>query len=416
MDFTKEYDVVVVGGGVAGCAAALQASRCGCKTALLEKSILLGGLATAGLVYIYLPLCDGRGHQVTFGISEELLHASMKYGPGDVPPNWREGTARYECTFAPASLALALEELLEEAGCDIWYDTLLTGVEIANGAVIGVHVANESGQGLLRTRQCVDASGSAIALRRAGVPCHAGENYLTMWALHYSQGKHHPVLGDNLVMEMTTARNLEAKKLLNASPELLERLFGPQTTERYLELVTGGGQTGKELSAFARQSHRMLRETLKMKQASPDGRKQHWPLVLPSQAQLRTIYAVDGAYTLKDGEEGVSFADSIGLAADWRSGGEGKVWEIPYRCLLPAEGADGILAAGRCIAAQGDAWEITRVIPAAAMTGQVAGLAAALALETGRTLRQLDASVLQEHLVRLGFMLHVKDLRLESDA
>ena len=66
----KQYDVAVIGGGVAGAAAALQAARCGCKTILMEKNVLLGGLATAGLIYFYLPLCDGRGRQVTFGVSE----------------------------------------------------------------------------------------------------------------------------------------------------------------------------------------------------------------------------------------------------------------------------------------------------------------------------------------------------------
>ena len=85
IDFDKKYDVAVVGGGIAGVAAAVQAARCGKKTVLIEKTVYCGGLATAGLVYVYLPLCDGNGRQVTFGIAEELLHCSIKYGPGEVP-------------------------------------------------------------------------------------------------------------------------------------------------------------------------------------------------------------------------------------------------------------------------------------------------------------------------------------------
>ena len=73
MDFTKKYDVAVVGGGIAGAAAALQAARSGKKTVLIEKTVLLGGLATSGLVYIYLPICDGNGHQASYGITEELF-------------------------------------------------------------------------------------------------------------------------------------------------------------------------------------------------------------------------------------------------------------------------------------------------------------------------------------------------------
>ena len=59
-----EYDVLVCGGGVAGIAAALAAARQGAKVLLLEREYMLGGLATLGLVTIYLPLCDGMGHQV----------------------------------------------------------------------------------------------------------------------------------------------------------------------------------------------------------------------------------------------------------------------------------------------------------------------------------------------------------------
>ena len=88
--FSVQYDIVVAGAGIAGIAAALQAARCGKRVALLEKMILPGGLATSGLVYIYLPLCDGNGTQVLYGLPEELLLASIAYGPGDIPPDWRK--------------------------------------------------------------------------------------------------------------------------------------------------------------------------------------------------------------------------------------------------------------------------------------------------------------------------------------
>ena len=66
-------DVCVVGGGIGGIAAALAAKRSGKNVILAERAFMLGGLATAGLVTIYLPLCDGMGKQVSFGLAEELL-------------------------------------------------------------------------------------------------------------------------------------------------------------------------------------------------------------------------------------------------------------------------------------------------------------------------------------------------------
>src|SRR5512139_1604324 len=85
------YDVVVVGGGIAGVSAALAARRSGCRVLLIEKSVVLGGLATLGFIAYYLPLCDGRGKKVTGGISEELLHLSIKYGYHDLQPEWKDG-------------------------------------------------------------------------------------------------------------------------------------------------------------------------------------------------------------------------------------------------------------------------------------------------------------------------------------
>lgn len=92
-----ECDVCVCGGGVAGIAAAIAAARAGAKTILLERGFMLGGLATAGLVTIYLPLCDGMGNQVSFGLAEELFMLSIEHGAEDrYPKAWLQGSNKEE--------------------------------------------------------------------------------------------------------------------------------------------------------------------------------------------------------------------------------------------------------------------------------------------------------------------------------
>ena len=84
----EKYDVVVCGGGIAGTAAALAAARQGRKVLLVEKQSMVGGLATAGLIYIYLPVSDGSGRVIAGGITAELLKRCPDYGPFDFPPQW----------------------------------------------------------------------------------------------------------------------------------------------------------------------------------------------------------------------------------------------------------------------------------------------------------------------------------------
>ena len=115
------YDIAIIGGGIAGVAAAVQTARMGMKTVLIEKTALVGGLATGGLINVFLPLCDGNGHQVTFGIAEEMLRKSIVYGPGEIPPGWRnecngEERKRFISVFSPASFALALDEMALMSG------------------------------------------------------------------------------------------------------------------------------------------------------------------------------------------------------------------------------------------------------------------------------------------------------------
>ena len=90
-------DVLVAGGGFDGCAAALAAARNGARVILVEKQCALGGLATLGLITIYLPLCDGEGRQMIFGIGEELLRLSIRHGwEARYPKPWLDGGTRDE--------------------------------------------------------------------------------------------------------------------------------------------------------------------------------------------------------------------------------------------------------------------------------------------------------------------------------
>ena len=86
----KGYDVIVVGGGIAGIAAAVSSAREGASTLLIEKQINLGGLATTGLINWYEPLCDGEGNKIIGGVAEEMIKLSIKYSFENLPAmGWR---------------------------------------------------------------------------------------------------------------------------------------------------------------------------------------------------------------------------------------------------------------------------------------------------------------------------------------
>ena len=412
MDFEVNYDVAVIGGGIAGVAAALQAARSGKKTVLVEKTILLGGLATSGLVYIYLPLCDGNGHQVTFGICEELIRKSIQYGPGDIPETWKQGKnareeERFRCIFSPAAFMLALDEVVQNAGIDIWFDTLVCDAVVEGTRLTGAVVENESGRGILHAKRFVDASGSSILARRAGVPCLEADNYLSIWAIEYRKDAN--AEGQNLGKNVAVcACGAWANGETSMSDRELQRTG---LTREQLRSAPYRGISGRKVSEFVLHTRNCLREHfLTAYESGKYDRKSNYALKLPVMPQFRKISCIQGEYVLRDNEHATFFEDSVGLLADWRK--PGFVWEVPYRTLYPANRLGGLLAAGRCSAAAGDAWEVTRVIPSAAMTGQVAGLAAALSIDEGVEPPDLNVAHLQKELRGLGFPLHLADVGL----
>ena len=399
LDFEVAFDVVVAGAGVAGVAAALAASRQGAKVCLLEKTVFPGGLATTGCILHYLPLSDCRGNQVTFGISEELLHASLKYGPGDVPPDWKnpETKTRYTAKFNPASFILAMDELLGAAGVDIWFDTLVCGTRIEAGRLAGVEVENKSGRGLIRGKVFVDGTGDADIAFRAGAPCATGKNSLAIWSLAYS---------------LDAARQAVQQESGHPLMKLVTEGALDDGSKAIKGVRSFSGVDGRDVSEFVLTSRRYLLDYYKREQQKrgTDGRKDIYPAFLPAMADFRTTRRIDGIYTMGNGDKFRHFPDSVGIAAEWYAGR--TLWETPYRALLPKK-VRGLLVAGRCMGAAGQAWSVMRVIQSAAMTGEACGLAAARSVERGITPDRIDLLWLQGELVKRKFVLDVREIKTE---
>ena len=359
---TKNYDVAVCGAGIAGIAAAIAAARRGMRVVLIEKQCIIGGLATSGLINIYLPLCDGYGHQTSGGLNEEMIRRCVEYGPFDLPENWGgpaggntgvtiTAAKRFRCGFSPAGFTLTLDKMLKEAEVDLWLDTCICDVETADGRVVAIEVANNSGLIRIEAGCFVDATGSASVVRFAGGKVAFEDNYVTPW-------------------------------LFDVSPDPKKYVFSGGTNLRRIGKVEertlfGPCDSGRRVTQFVRDTWECLRNVYDAVPA--EARRQEYPLQLPAMPQLRKIARIESLRDLGDEDISKHFTDSVGVVSDWRR--PNPVWETPYRSLLPSE-TRGVITAGRCIGAYGLAWEIFRVIPAAAITGEAAGVAAALAVKS----------------------------------
>jgi len=375
MGIVRNYDVVVAGGGVAGVAAAVAAARCGARTALIEKQCLLGGLATSGMIYVYLPLCDGYGHVTASGLAWEMMKRSVEYGPFSTPPGWRGakggnpgiGGKRFQCCFSPGGFALSLDKMLLDADVDLWLDSRVIGVNENIGRITSVKVANDSGVLTLRGRCFVDATGGAYLIRQAGGKVGHDENFMSAWWFDVAE---HP-------QKFLFTEKLNLRRIGDMVPE---NSFGEC-------------RSGRDVTRFVREVWRMLRNVY---DTPPEtARKKNYPVLLPTMPQLRKIARIDARYNLTDEDIGRHFDDSVGVVSDWRR--PNPVWETPYRALLPRE-VRGVLAAGRCIGTAGLAWEIFRVIPAGVITGEAAGVAAAMAAKKGCDPTELSVDELRARL------------------
>lgn len=382
----QAYDVIVVGGGVAGIAAAVAAARGGAKTLLMEKSVILGGLATLGLISWYEPLCDGDGTKMISGIPEELIRLAVSESFDNLPVKWGgdpESAGRhssYATRFSPTVVPLLLVEYLEKNGVALRLDTWATYPCMEGNLCKGLLVETVGGREFFPASFIVDATGDATVCHRAGVPTELGENYLT-YTTHVltKKGGEHAAAGN-----FCKARewHMAGSSLTGKGHPEGMKMFRGETADDVTEFVTLGGKLALEY----------VRKT---------GRNERDLMTLPAMPNFRKIRRIIGEYEFDGTELEQQFENAVGCMGDFRK--KGMHYQLPYPTLYNKD-FPNLFAAGRIISAKGEGWEITRVIPVAALSGQAAGTAAALCQKTGTVNHTLSVPLLQKKLKEAGVL------------
>lgn len=385
----NKYDIAVCGGGFGGISAALAAAREGKKVILFEKEYVLGGLGTAGLVTMYLPLCDGVGHQVSFGIAEELLRLSIKYGAeAKYPENWLDGIGtrteedkRFQVQYNAQVFAILAEQLLTEAGVDILYGSYVIDAAVKDNKIEYLTVVNKTGKTDYYVDSVIDATGDADIAKFAGAPTETYKpgNLLAAWYYFTdAEGYKLKILGGSR----------KPKKL----PE--DAKVCEMYSNRYAALEA------EELSLMTRLSHeQILHDWLKRRENDPEAVVS----TIATIPQVRMTHRIIGDYTLTYDEMHKRFDDSIGMVSDWRK--RGPVFEVPFRTLYNSS-VRNLIMAGRCTSVDDELWDVMRVIPCCAVTGQAAGTAAAMADDFS----SIDITELQRKLEKSGVVLHEESI------
>ncbi len=378
---TAEYDVAVVGGGIAGVAAAVAAARNRVSVCIIEKQFALGGLATLGNVVVFLPLCDGCGRQVIKGLGEELLKLSVSDGYNRIPSCWTgKGTLkqrteqRYRVTFNPASFILALEPFVTASGVEIMYDTRFCRVKTSGNSITHIIVETKEGRSAVKCRAVVDASGDADVCAAAGEETVSLKtNIAAGWFLCLEKGK--------------------------LSVDAISEEYDPSG-----KTVPEGKQGFSGITA-ADVTRQVLKTRLLFRQkiGIANGKKYRvLPVTVPTIPGFRMTRRLKGRMELQESDDHKPFVDSIGMTGDWRKAG--PVYRIPLGALA-AVNTGNLITAGRCISSD-SAWDVTRVIPACAVTGEAAGTAAALLCRSGsKNFGSLDVKKLQQQLNKQNVLL-----------
>ena len=449
----READVVILGGGVAGLAAALAAAETGSSVLLIERGNCLGGTATAGMMTLfYTPYRCAHG--IPKRIFDRLIAAGGAF-PGEI------------ISFDHEVFKTIAFEMVAEKGVALLLHTVCADVIMDGERVCGLILENKGARSAVLGRALIDASGDADVAARCGAPMMKGresDNKMRPMSLLFRLGgidaarmldyvTAHPAefsRDPNQMMLDIEGRNIrifgffslveEARRQGYLYPDCHYFRIEAVMPERGTALVNTvriydvDGTNPADVTRAEIEGRRQQRLLLEFARKFVPGFANAYILDTASHIGVRETRRILGGYVLTEQDilAKVNFADSIGIDSNRQNphgprhspdGMEGSAqdeenrelvaslftYEIPYRCLVPQR-IDGLIAAGRTISANHDADGYTRNQPACMVTGQAAGVAAALSARTGVSPRDIDIEMLQRSLRDLGTKLHTSEL------
>ena len=403
------FDVVVCGGGPAGCAAAVAAARLGAKTLLVEKYGYLGGATVAQLVSVVLST-NGVDFQ---GIWHEWAARLLRYRA--IAPLTRSAVPMYpgrewfRSSVAPEGVKRVWDELVGEAGVEVLLLAHLCGACVEDGVMTGVIVHTRAGLQEVRAQHVVDATGDAAVCHEAGVAWDRGV-VGKPWAQEVSlvgrlggapapgsPDGPPPGTPDTLAWlperlgrtDLLRVDPLDPLAVSSALREAREKLW--QRSDALPEtqyLVESASELGVRTSRIVQGLKRVSDDDAWEVRKKSDGiARSSWEL---------DVHPPDEETPLP---ERWFHSRSAANAARAERIAAGDYFDIPYGCLVAA-GIDNLLVAGRCVSAGYLAQGSLRIQQTCMATGQAAGTAAALSLRANVTPRELDPAAVVAHLAR----------------
>jgi FAD dependent oxidoreductase len=415
-----ETDVLVVGGGPAGQAAAVAAGRAGAEVTLLERYGYLGGLASGGMVLVLDDMCTEREVSVG-GQALEIIDRMRRIGACVAPPmedcfrndlevrdrwvrwGFEELYARkrpkpivYAGSFDPEGWKQVSQEMVLEAGvhlrCHSWFSQAL----VEEGAVRGVIVETKAGRQAVLGRVVIDATGDGDVFSSAGAPAVQGSYILTLVHRLADVDTEAAIRFDRKDPAAARQLDTEVKQLLGGSWDMWW-LLTPRPGVVWCNCPHIPGYDGlnpEHLTYIETEGRRRFMKVVEFVRTHYPGFERAYILDAAPQVGVRQTRLLEGEYVVtKDDILGRrSFPDVVARGRDYYT---------PYRSLVPKD-IDGLLVAGRCYAATSEAQRISREIPPVMVMGEAAGTAAALSLEAGVAPRRVDVTVLQKRLIAQG--------------
>ncbi len=391
----ESYDIIVCGGGIAGCAAALEGARHGKKVMLFEKSTVLGGLATMGLINYFVPMCNGRGVPICKGMAEEFLRLSIKYGYDTLHEVWKESNVnaapdirrRYDTSYSPYIFAMQLTEILRDAGVKLLFDCIASYPVMDGGHCTGIVTDSKSGLEFYGARQVIDTTGDCDIVKRAGIPTVDGRNFYTYVARQVTLDSCRKAVESGHAERAILSINGGSANLYGGGqPENIDLYWGSDVETVSDYLITNQ----LDLLNKLKKDERFAREVT----------------TLPMMPQFRTTRRIDGDITVHEEDKYRHFDDSVCAICDFDR--RDYLYEVPLRSLT-RRGYDNIMTAGRSASADGYAWDVFRVIPPAILTGQASAVVACNAIDNGCAVADCDIRQVQSTLESENVMIHFDD-------